>query len=184
MHKKKKLYGFCSGLKKQPEKARGYTSSESSGAVSNEQERGGFNNNPGTSRYEQEIINKQRFPGGGGSNTFSLFPPRNAVATTTTTTTTSDHHLNNSYGAVIISDADDVELHEVQDTNPQPPALHAMIQLLSMFNFMKVKISYLSSSPFCCQGLGFRFFFKKFKKYIFFKNSNFGQFFKKNRKKV
>jgi hypothetical protein len=157
--KKIKLYGFCSGLKKQPEKARGgYTSSESSGAVSNEQERGGFNNNPGTSRYEQEIINKQRFPGGGGSNTFSLFPPRNAVATTTTTTT-SDHHLKNSYGAVIISDADDVELHEVQDTNPQPPALHAMIQLLSMFNFMKVKISYLSSSPSCCQGLGFRFFF-------------------------
>lgn len=159
MHPKKNLYGFCSGLKKQPEKARGYTSSESSGALmSNEQERGGFNNNPGTSRYEQEIINKQRFPGGGGGNTFSLFPPRNAVATTTTTTT-SDHHLNNLYGAVIISDADDVELHEVQDTNPQPPALHAMIQLLSMFNFMKVKISYHSSSPFCCQGLGFRVFF-------------------------
>lgn len=132
MHKKN-LYGFCSGLKKQPEKARGYTSSESSGAVSNnEKERGGFNN-PGTSRYEQEIINnKQRFPG--GSNNFSLFPARNAVATTTT----SDHHLNNSYGAVIISDADDVELHEVQDTNPPPAALHAMIQLLSMFNFMKV----------------------------------------------
>jgi hypothetical protein len=128
------LYGFCSGLKKQPEKARGYTSSESSGAVSNEQERGGFNN-PVTSKYEQEIINKQRFPGG-SSNTFSLFPARNAVATTTTTT--SDHHLNNSYGAVIISDADDVELHEVQDTNPPPAALHAMIQLLSMFNFMKV----------------------------------------------
>ncbi len=121
------MYGcFCSGLRKQPEKARGYTSSESSGAVSNEQERGGFNN-PGTSRYEQEIIiNKQRFPA------------RNAVATTTTT---SDHHLNNSYGGVIISDADDVELHEVQDTNPPPAALHAMIQLLSMFNFMKVNLA-------------------------------------------
>ncbi len=91
--------------------------------MSNEQERGGFNN-PGTSRYEQEIVNKQRFPA------------RNAVSTTTTTT--SDHHLNNSYGAVVISDADDVELHEVQDTNPPPAALHAMIQLLSMFNFMKV----------------------------------------------
>ncbi|CAK9224918.1 unnamed protein product [Sphagnum jensenii] len=140
MHNKK-LYGFCSGLKRQPEKARGYASSESSGAVSNEQERerGGFNN-PGTSRYEQEIMNKQqRFPG--GSNTFSSFPARNAVATTTTTTTTSsDHHLKNSYGAVIISDADDVELHEVQDTNPPPAALHTMIQLLSMFNFMKVEL--------------------------------------------
>jgi hypothetical protein len=136
MHNKK-LYGFCSGLKRQPEKARGYASSESSGGVSNEQERerGGFNN-PGTSRYEQEIINKQRFPG--GSNTFSSFPARNAVAKTTTTTTTSDHHLKNSYGGVIISDADDVELHEVQDTNPPPAALHTMIQLLSMFNFMKV----------------------------------------------
>jgi hypothetical protein len=79
---------------------------------------------------------QQRFPG--GSNTFSSFPARNAVATTTTTTTSSDHHLKNSYGAVIISDADDVELHEVQDTNPPPAALHTMIQLLSMFNFMKV----------------------------------------------
>jgi hypothetical protein len=118
---------FCSGLKKQPEKARGYTSIESSGiAVSNEQERGGFNI-PGTSRYEQEIINKQRFPA------------RNAVATTTTSSSEDHHPNNNSYGGVVISDADDdVELHEVQDTNPPPAAIHAMIQLLSMFNFMKV----------------------------------------------